>query len=89
MKIEKTGYGKSEVLPVEDFVASQLDGDDYERGRLEAAERTASNACQAIGRLLDLMAEKRIINASDICKIVDSYIDNDSVTTVLYEDTEV
>jgi len=59
---------------VADFVSSTLDGgNEYDGGRLEAVERTANNACQALGRLLDQMAERGKIDADSIAYIATGY----------------
>ncbi len=39
-----------------------LDGDDYERGELEATRKTADNAVEALGKLLGFLVMKGVIN---------------------------
>jgi len=46
-------------------------GDDYEHGSVEASRATADNATKALGRLLDLLASKDLVDAGDIVLIVE------------------
>lgn len=59
---------------IEEYIEFKLDGEDYETGILESAAATAKNNSKAIGRLLNVLAEKEIIDADDVANIVDDYI---------------
>lgn len=69
----KEYYGKERVESVKDFVVRKLDGCDYERGAIETIEKTAENATEAIGRLCEILAEKSILSADDIVRVVSKY----------------
>lgn len=72
MKVRLTSQYKSGTVEreIEDFVTSELDGDYYERGALEEARATADNAVKCIARLLDHLAETRVINSKEFQKIL-------------------
>lgn len=54
MKVKTTKYGVGKDRgTIEQYVEHQLDGDDYDRGCMEAARATADNAVQCLGRLLN------------------------------------
>lgn len=57
---------------IEDFVASELNSRDYD-GALERAGATADNATQGLGRLVEILAEKGIISASEVGIIAGNY----------------
>lgn len=65
--ISKYNFGAGEqTYDLATFVAGQLDGDDYERGAVESAQATADNVAQAFGRLVDLLAERGLLSATDV-----------------------
>lgn len=67
MKIE---YEKGKVVEVETFVKNELDGADYEQGRLEGLEGVVDNLCWSFGRLLSLLAEKDLLSARQAANVV-------------------
>ena len=80
MKIQTDDYGKvQEWQSLMEYAELKLDGDDYGKGRLEAAEDTARNNSKAIGRLLDLMADKGIVSANEVVIIIEGFISSDAV----------
>lgn len=65
IKIEDN-FGNSTIKTIERFVMDTLDGEDYERGRLEEISATADNATKAIGRLCDVLISKEIISVNQL-----------------------
>ena len=86
----KTGYGSEEktTVSVEKYVENTLNGSMHGDGRLEAAERTAENACRAIGRLLDWAAERDMISARELAHIVNEYGISERVTVEFISEKE-
>lgn len=75
MKMKTESYGEvRRYQSLEDYAESKLDGDDYGKGAMEAAADTARNNSQAIGRLLDLMAEKGLVSAEEAATVVEGYM---------------
>lgn len=75
MKIKTCRYGeKREYNSIEEYAEQRLDGSDYDVGQLEAAVTTARNNSGAIGRLLDLLADKGLVNAEDAGNIIEGYV---------------
>lgn len=62
---------KMEVRPIEEYAAVTLSGDRWEHGAVEQAGATADNATKALGRLLELLAEKGLLSAAEIVRIVE------------------
>lgn len=76
MKIKHSypyGMGTREAQSISTYTQRELDGTDYDRGQLEAVGAGLDNGHAAFGRLLDLLAEKEIINANELVKIVENY----------------
>ena len=75
MKITTENYGtKREYTSLEEYAKCRLDGDDYGMGQMEATTATAENNSKAIGRLLDLLADKSLITAEEAATIVEGYM---------------
>ena len=72
MKI-KTQYRRG--LAVSDYVYLSTSGDDGENGRLETIQETADNTCKALGRLIEWMSDRGMIDAIDISHIAYGYRD--------------
>lgn len=51
---------------ISDIIQSKIDGADYGRGRLEAADATAGNAAACLGNLVQLLVEKGVVLESEI-----------------------
>jgi len=80
MKIKIENYSQvREYDSLEDYAESKLDGDDYGKGTMEAAADTARNNSQAIGRLLDLMADRGLVSAEEAATIVGEYTSGSAV----------
>lgn len=54
---------------IQDFLKTQLEGSDYNRGAAEAAKAQADNATAALIRLIEILEDKKIIDESDIIYI--------------------
>ena len=55
------------------LVRSEMSGDDYDTGALEAARATADNCSEALGHLLELLIEREIVGVNDIPRILGMY----------------
>lgn len=86
-KIMRRAWGGTTVvsLNIAQFVGDRLNGDDYDRGQLESARKTADNATAALGRLVQLLTDRGLLNASDIAFIV--YGHDDGSYTLVDEET--
>lgn len=62
-------YRDPKEEPLALFVERALDGSDYESGALETARNTAYKAIEAISRLVEILAEKGILNGEDVARI--------------------
>ena len=72
MKILAGKYGtKREYASIEQYAEAKLDGADYDGGIIEATAATAQNVSEALGRLLDFLADKGMITAADVGYIVE------------------
>lgn len=72
MKIKNVDY-KKETLHVADLVLRELDGSDYDKGQLETIDSTVDKTVDAFGRLLNVLAEKKILTAEEIAQVVNIY----------------
>lgn len=68
----KYDLGRSIDEEIVSFFSRLLDGSDYEVGHLECAQRTATNNSEAIGRLVQLLAEKGVLSAAEVVSIAAS-----------------
>lgn len=74
MRVKRIRMGSARTWDsLEAYAVSQLDGDDYGRGALEAATATAENNSAAIGKLLEHLADKELIEMHQIAEIVGDY----------------
>lgn len=55
---------------VEEFVVSEIDGDDYDRSSAEACRATADNAAEVLGRLISVLKGKGVLNDLQIDHIL-------------------
>jgi len=72
MKIKNVDY-KKETHEIVYFVKGELDGSDYNQGQLETIDSTVDKTVEAFGRLLNILAEKKLLTAGDITRIVSIY----------------
>ena len=77
MKIKREVYGRTEIDDIEEYTRSKLNGADYGQGALEDAARTADNVAEALGRLLEVLASNKVLNAQDIVKVIEGYASSD------------
>lgn len=71
MKIRINGH---EEKKIENYIVRCLDGDDYDRGAMEAARKTADNACEALGKLINILTDKGLLIATDIKDIAGDFM---------------
>ena len=57
----------------EDYAEVSLNGADYDRGQLEEIEETVSNNSRAIGRLLGILYEQKMLTPATIAKILSEH----------------
>lgn len=75
MKVVTKHYDKVEEYDTLEYYAEcKLDGDGFESGVIEATAETARNNSKAIGRLLDLLASKGLVSASEAGGVIDPYL---------------
>jgi len=70
--IKHASWRGEQTSSIEDFVAKGLNGRDHD-GALEQAGATADNATEGLGRLVEILAEKGIISASEVGIIAGNY----------------
>jgi hypothetical protein len=74
MKIHATStWERKRDETVTQYAERCLDGSDLESGQLEAIERGNEKNSRAIGRLLELLAMKGLLTASEVTRIVSDY----------------
>jgi len=61
IKVPANYYSKETTETIKEYTTHKLDGDDYGRGQLEAAEATTTNATDALGRLMETLAQKGLL----------------------------
>jgi len=81
MKIRIETYEGHEDIEVKDYIINCLNGDDYDRGAMEATRKTADNACEAIGKLINILTDKGLLNATEIKDIAGDFM-SDSIALV-------
>jgi len=81
MKIRRETYEGHKDTEVKDYIINCLDGNDYDRGALEATRKTADNACEAIGKLINILANKGLLTATEIKDIAGDFM-SDSIEFV-------
>lgn len=57
------------IYDLADHITNLLDGDDYDRGALESARATADNASLMLGKLIDVLATKRVLTKDDLAEL--------------------
>jgi hypothetical protein len=72
MNIKTGEYGRNAGGEIASWDASEIN---YPRtnGSVEDAQATASAACDAIGRLVDLLARQGLLTAPDVVKVARGY----------------
>ncbi len=72
MRVYDAGTNKDHSS-VKDYVTYNLDGQDWDLGSLEIIENAVRKNAEAIGTLLSVLCDKKIINAEELSKIVNEY----------------
>ncbi len=79
MKISVLGRsGKPDVQDVAYYVESALMESSRHNLIEVSAARVAHNAAEAVGRLVNLLAEKGVLSATEVARVVDRAADNAS-----------
>jgi len=81
IKVPANYYSKETTETIKEYTTHKLDGDDYGRGQLEAAEATTTNATDALGRLMETLAQKGLLSAPEITYIVEGKTSRDATFT--------
>jgi len=70
-KIKKF-FGSSEDIKIDlvEYITTQLNGDDYDRGALESARGTADNVGAMLTKLIDILAAKRVLSNDDLSELL-------------------
>jgi len=74
VKLRVSEYEEREYPSLENYAEDILAASDYGVGALEQALGTANNTAAALGRLLDLLADKGQISAEDTVFVVKGYV---------------
>ncbi len=67
--IVDTWLGEEET-DLDTAVARRLNGSDYDRGQVEAAAAEARNAVEFLGRLVNVLADKKILTEEDLTALL-------------------
>lgn len=70
-------YPRIEGVHITEAIALECDGGGYDTGAVEAAARTAENVSKMLGRLVNILAEKKLLTAQDISMIIYYGFDRD------------
>ncbi len=71
MKVDIKKYGEGLAHnSIKDFVNCVLDGQKYDRWVFETIEASSRKNTEAIGTLLNILCDKKIINADELSKII-------------------
>lgn len=62
----------SKDLTISEAIEAVLDGEDYDRDKLETAQATANNAASMMGELLEILHNKKVLSDSDIGGLINS-----------------
>lgn len=74
MKIRYTNWRRTvEVADVKDYVARQLT-DTHADGTVERIGDVARQSAEAVGRLVELLADRGLLSAQDIVHLADDYV---------------
>lgn len=71
MKIKTENWRGERIQDIEDHFSQALYG--TSEGVAEIAGATAVNSCEALGRLVDLLAQRGLLNAADVLHISGAY----------------
>lgn len=55
------------------IIMSSLSGEDCETGALEGAQATANNNSQALGKLIQILYERNLLDLNDVSEIAEIY----------------
>lgn len=64
---------KEEYIDISLFATKKLDGSEFNQGIIEDVAATARNNSEAIGRLLDVLAQLGFVNESDVEFVILGY----------------
>lgn len=73
MKIKYKDYGTQREYSVAAFVAGTIDSDYGGSGAVEQALHVARRNAEAIGRLVERLADMGVLGKDDVLKIADAY----------------
>ena len=73
MRISENRIGIEEEIELFQYVSEKLQSSEFNQGVLEDAATTATNSTEAVGRLLDILAEKGILSLPQIFSIATGY----------------
>lgn len=76
MRLKET-YGwrtPDRTYSIEDAVTAELDGTDYDRGRLEEVEATSANTARFVGKLTERLFDKGVLSKEDIAALLTGYV---------------
>lgn len=65
------GLERDRVWTAGEFVDFCLDGSDYDRGQMEEIKANAENCKSAIGRLTQILYDRKLITRQDVYTIAD------------------
>jgi hypothetical protein len=66
-------YKCSRPVDLSTAVERECDGHDYERGALEAAQYTASNTAEFLGKLVEMLHEKHVLSDEEVLGLLSSW----------------
>ncbi len=70
LKIKVKEWDGEKSMTIPDYVNRKID-DRYAEGQVESIKYTLENLLQSYGRLLEVLAEKKVLKPSDIRKVVE------------------
>ena len=62
--------GEIRTVELIEYIKNSIDGDDYDRGSLEAARATADKAAEVIANLIQFLRNKDLINNEEIIELM-------------------
>lgn len=65
------GVGTGEIVSVSRAIEVACDGDDYDRGSLEAARATANNTARVLGKLVEKLTVAGLLTVDDLNQMFD------------------
>ena len=75
MLVRSTCWGKSQIESIPDLVSRSLNGDDYDRGALEASRATADATSRALGRLVEVLVGKKLLTVDELSQVAGIFED--------------